>query len=144
MRAIIAAVAVAAALAGPARAKVIASCGPLTGYSYFFPHELRKESGWQDGRVGSINVFVKSGDKLDLIITGKSVSGEGTWTRSASDYGAPVLNVGGKPGEIMHILVAWGPATEIYSLDLKGKTLALTSHKTGLLHLMHAMVGPCE
>ena len=144
MRSIIAAAAVTAALAGPVRGEVIASCGPLAGHAYYHPDSAMKESGWQDSQVGSISVFTKSGDKLDLIITGKSMTGDGTWTRSASDHGAPVLHVGGTPGQVMHLLVAWGPVTELYSLDLKGKTLALASLKTGMFHSVQAMVGSCE
>ncbi|MCY4551067.1 MAG: hypothetical protein OXC28_22170 [Defluviicoccus sp.] len=143
MRTIIAA-AVAVLLAGPAGAEIIASCGPLAGHSYFYPHEFSKEPGWRDGSIKTTTIFVKSGDKLDLIIKGKNLLGEGTWTRSASDYGAPVVQVGGKAGEIMHILVAWGPDTELYSLDLKRKMVGLVAHKTSVADLTRAMVGRCE
>ena len=127
-----------------AKAEVIASCGPLVGHSYFYPDKLRKDSGWSDGSLKTTTIFVKSGDKLDLIIKGKELLGEGTWTRSASDYGAPVVLVGGARKEVLHILVAWGQDTELYSLDLKRKMLALVSHKAGLLDVTHAMVGKCE
>ena len=125
----------------PVRAEVIASCGPLSGYSYFFEDELSDTWGWEEGPVNSITIFTRSGDELDVIIR-HELGGE-DWTRSASDYGAPVLMVGGT-GEIMHILVAWGLVTELYSLDMKRKTLALVSHKTGLIDVTHAMVGECE
>ena len=129
-----------------AKAEVIASCGPLAGYSYFYPDKLQKDSGWKGGPTNSTNstsVFVRSDDKLDLIIKGKDLTGK-SWTRSASDYGVPVLMVGGKPGEILHIVVPWGPHTELYSLDLNRKMLALVSHKAGLVDVTHAMVGKCE
>ena len=126
-----------------AKAEVIASCGPLAGHSYFYPHELAKKSGWTEESVNSTTIFVRSGGKLDLIIKSKDLSGK-TWTRSASDYDAPVLMVGGKPGEILHIVVPWGPHTELYSLDLNRKMLALVSHKAGLVDVTHAMVGKCE
>ena len=127
-----------------AKAEVIASCGPLAGHSYWFANKFRTESEWRDERLDVSMVFIRSGDKLDLILTGEKLVGKGTWTRSASDYGVPVVLVGGKPGEIMHILVAWGPDTALYSLDLKRKMLALAIHKTSAVDLMRAMVGKCE
>ncbi len=127
----------------PSHAEVIASCGPLAGHSYFYPHELSKEFGWKEGPLNATTIFTKSGDKLDMIIKSKELFGEGDWTRSASDYGAPVYEVGGR-GEITHILVLWGTVTELYSLDMKRKMLALVSHKTGLVDVTHAMVGKCE
>ena len=125
------------------KAEVIASCGPLAGYKYF-ASAARGEPGWVEDRVSAINVFIRSEEKLDLIITGKGLTTGTTWTRSASDYGAPVVNVGGVAGEVMHIVVAWGAHTELYALDLKRKTLAVAGHKTGLLSGTLAMVGPCE
>ncbi len=145
MRKIIAAAGLAVMLAGPAGAKVIASCGPLAGHGYYFPLPWTKpgELGWEEEQLNSTSVLVKSGETLDLIITGRKPGGGGTWTRSASDYGAPVVKVGGSK-DIWHVLVAWGPDTELYSFDLKRKQLALTAHKTGLLDLARVLVGPCE
>ena len=47
-------------------------------------------------------------------------------------------------GSIRHILILWGPFTELYALDTEKKILSLVSHKSGLGKVNHAFVGKCE
>ena len=65
------------------------------------------------------------------------------WTRSASAYGATVVEVNSAES-VRHILVVWSGATEPYALDMKRKTLTLLSHKMGTVDVAHAFVDMCE
>lgn len=122
-------------------AKIIASCGPLAGYSYFYEDDLHDSEGWEEAKITGTTIFTRSGDDLDVII--QSSVGDENWTRSASDEGAPIAVVNA-PGEVLHIIVIWDFATELYALDLKRKTFSLISHKAGIIDVTHALVGPCE
>ena len=128
-------------LALPARSEVIASCGPLSGYSHYFENDFSDTAGWDEGAILGTTVFTKSGTDLDVIIS--HPLGEENWTRSASDYGAPVIEVNAGDG-FRHIIVVWLDSTEFYALDMKRKTVTLLSHKTGLVDVAHALVGECE
>lgn len=126
----------------PASAAVIASCGSMKGYSYFHRDGPRdNESGWVRDSVKTTTIFLGT-DKVEEVVLKSELGGE-DWTRSASDYGAPVVEVT-RQGSIRHILVAWGPVTELYALDTEKKTVSLVSHKSGLIRLTHASVGECE
>ena len=126
----------------PANAAVIASCGPMEGYSYFHRDELTGGApGWRQGSLETTTVFLGS-DKVEEVVLKSKLSGE-DWTRSASDYGAPVIEVT-RQGAIRHILVLWGPVTELYALDTEKKTLSLVSQKSGVVKVTHAFVGTCE
>ena len=121
-----------------ANAAVIASCGPMEGYSYYFRNELAgNEPGWEQGSLKTTMIFLGT-DKVEEVIL-KSED----WTRSASDYGAPVVEVT-RQGSIRHILILWGLATELYALDTEKKILSLVSHKSGTVKVTHAFVGKCE
>lgn len=143
MRCPISAALVAAFLASPAAANVIASCGPLSGHSYFPKDEFRSEGEWaEDGISDGVTIFIGSDAVEDVII--KSTLSDEPWTRSASDYGAPVVEVY-REGAIRHVVVLWGPVTEVYKLDTENKVFSLVSQKGGgLLNSTLAMVGPCE
>ena len=125
-----------------ASAGVIASCGPMDGYSYFFGSELAgDEPGWERGSLDTTTIFLGT-DKVEEVVLKSRLSGE-DWTRSASDYGAPVIEVT-RIGSIRHVLILWGPATELYALDTEKKSLSLVSQKSGLTRVTHAYVGKCE
>ena len=125
----------------PAQAEILASCGSLAGHIYFFEYgDLAAE--WTEGEIKGTTIFVQSGDRLDVIIKGKDLKGD-SWTRSASDYGAPVTEVN-RVGNVRHILVVWDDATELYLLDTDRKIFSLVSQKSGLVPGMHAYVGECE
>ena len=129
------------ACALPTHAEIIASCGPSAGYSYFYEADLHDAEGWEEARITGTTIFTRSGDDLDVII--QSTVNDENWTRSASDYGAPVAVVN-EAGDALHIIVIWDSATELYALDLKRKMFSVVSHKAGIIDVTHAMVGPCE
>ena len=125
-----------------ASAAVIASCGPMEGYSYFFRNELAgNEPGWEQGSLDTTTIFLGT-DKVEEVVLKSRLGGE-DWTRSASDYGAPVIEVT-REGSIRHVLILWGPVTELYALDTEKKSLSLVSQKSGLVTVTHAYVGKCE
>ena len=125
-----------------ASAEVIASCGSMDGYSYFFGGELAdNEPGWVRDSLDTTTIFLGA-DKVEEVVLKSRLSGE-DWTRSASDYGAPVIEVT-RDGSIRHVLILWGPVTELYALDTEKKSLSLVSHKSGLIRVTHAYVGKCE
>ena len=125
-----------------ANAAVIASCGLMEGYSYFFRNELAgNEPGWEQGSLKTTTIFLGT-DKVEEVILKSELGGE-DWTRSASDYGATVVEVT-RQGSIRHILILWGPVTELYALDTEKKILSLVSHKSGMVKVTHAFVGKCE
>ena len=124
------------------QAAVIASCGPSSGYSHFYENDLGGTVGWTEGELKSTNIFIGSDEVSDVIIKGKGLQGE-NWTRSASDYGASVIEVN-RVGSIRHILVIWRGITELYLLDTAKKTFSLVSQKSGLIDVTHAFVGKCE
>ena len=125
-----------------ANAAVIASCGPMEGYSYFFGDELAgNEPGWERGSLDTTTIFLGT-DKVEEVVLKSRLSGE-DWTRSASGYRAPVIEVT-REGSIRHVLILWGPVTELYALDTKRKSISLVSQKSGLVTVTHAYVGKCE
>ena len=125
-----------------ANAAVIASCGPMEGYSYFYRNELAGNApGWVQGPLKGTMIFLGTDQVEDVVL--KSPLGGEDWTRSASDYDAFVVEVA-RQGSIRHILILWGPITELYALDTEKKTLSLVSHKSGLVKVTHAFVGKCE
>lgn len=125
-----------------ANAAVIASCGPMDGYSYFFGNELAGIApGWERDSLNTTTIFMGT-DKVEEVVLKSRLSGK-DWTRSASDYGAPVIEVI-REGSIRHILILWGPVTELYALDTEKKNLSLVSQKSGLVEVTHAYVGKCE
>ena len=136
-------------LAMPAHADVIASCDLQNGYSYYFPLEHfdgRVEDGhWTDGSLESTTIFVGDGNVVTDVITSSDglADEDETWTRSASDYGAPVYEVW-REGDERVVIVLWGPHVEVYLLDMKAKIASLASQKTGLVTVTHAFVGSCE
>ena len=129
------------ACALPTHAEIIASCGPLAGYSYFYEDDLHDSEGWEEAKITGTTIFTRTDDDLDVII--QSTVGDENWTRSASDEGAPVAVVNA-PGDALHIIVIWDFATELYALDPKRKTLSIISHKAGIIDVTHALVGSCE
>ncbi len=125
-----------------ANAAVIASCGPMEGYSYFYRNELAGDApGWEQGSLKTTTIFLGT-DKVEEVLLKSKLGGE-DWTRSASDYGASVFEVT-RQGSIRHILILWGPVTELYALDTEKKILSLVSHKSGVVKVTHAFVGKCE
>ena len=125
-----------------ANAAVIASCGPMEGYSYFYGNEFAGNApGWEQGSLKTTTIFLGT-DKVEEVVL-KSKLSEEDWTRSTSDYGALVVEVT-RQGSIRHILILWGPVTELYALDTEKKNLSLVSQKSGLVEVTHAYVGKCE
>ena len=124
------------------QADVIASCGPSRGHSYFYESDLVEDFGWEEGRLESSVIFIGDDVVSDVIIKGKDLEGK-DWTRSASDYGAPVFEVN-RVGDIRHILIVWRGDTELYMVDTAKKVFALVSHKSGMIEVTHAFVGECE
>ena len=125
-----------------ANAAVIASCGPMEGYSYFYRNELAGNApGWKQGSLKVTTIFLGT-DKIEEVVLKSKLAGD-DWTRSASDYGAPVIEVT-RQGSIRHVLILWGPVTELYALDTEKKILSLVSQKSGLVKVTHAFVGKCE
>ena len=126
----------------PANAAVIASCGPMEGYSYFYRNKLAGNSpGWTQDSVKTTTIFLGT-DKGEEVVMKSKLGGE-DWTRSASDYGAPVVEVT-RQGSARHILILWGPVTELYALDTEKKILSLVSQKSGVVKVTNAFVGTCE
>ena len=114
----------------------------MEGYSYFFENELAgNQPRWERGSLDTTTIFLGA-DKIEEVVLKSKLSGE-DWTRSASDYGAPVIEVT-REGSIRHVLILWGPVTELYALDTEKKTLSLVSQKSGLVRVTHAFVGKCE
>ena len=134
--------AAALATAITAQAEIIASCGPLEGYSYF-PGDasVGVEPKWVSGPLPSAIIFIGTGRVEDVIL--KSTLKEEDWTRSASDYGANVHEIF-RDGPVRQILVLWGPVTELYALDTEKKVLTLVSQKSGFIKVSHAFAGECE
>ena len=125
-----------------ANAAIIASCGSMKGYSYFFRNELAGNSpGWERGSLKTTTIFLGT-DKVKEVVLKSTLRGQ-DWTRSTSDYGAQVYEVA-RQGSIRHILILWGPVTELYALDTEKKSLSLVSQKSGLIKVTHAFVGKCE
>ena len=56
----------------------------------------------------------------------------------------PYTTFDNSSGSIRHILILWGPVTELYALDTEKKNLSLVSQKSGLVEVTHAFVGKCE
>ena len=126
-----------------AHAAVIASCGPMEGYSYFFRNEAAgNEPGWAQGPLNSTIIFLGTDKVEDVVLKSTDMVGD-SWTRSASDYGAPVFEVN-RFGAVRHVLIVWFEATELYALDLEKKTVSLVSQKAGLIDVTHPFVGKCE
>ena len=134
-----------AAVAGDgisANAAVIASCGPMEGYSYFYRNELIGNApGWEQGSLKATTIFLGT-DKIEEVVLKSKLDGK-DWTRSASDYGASVVEVT-RQGSIRHVLILWGTVTELYALDTEKKILSLVSQKSGFVKVTHAFVGKCE
>ena len=125
-----------------ANAAVIASCGDMEGYSYFYRDGLAGYTpDWKQGSLKATIIFLGT-DKVEEVVLSSKL-GEEDWTRSASDYGAPVIEVA-RQGSIRHILILWGPVTELYALDTEKKIIALVSHKSGIVKVTNAFVGKCE
>ena len=93
----------------------------------------------------STTIFVGGNNVVtDVIISSEGLANEDeTWTRSASDYGAPVYEVW-QEGEKRLVIVLWGHIVEVYLLDMGARLVSLVSQKTGLVTVTHALVGPCE
>ena len=83
----------------------------MGGYSYFYRSELAgNAAGWEQGSVKTTTIFLGT-DKVEEVVLKSKLGGE-DWTRSASDYGAKVVEVT-REGSIRHILILWGPATTL-------------------------------
>jgi hypothetical protein len=131
-----------AAVVSPSKAAVIATCGPSEGYSYFFPDRSVNATGeWTQGPLNSVMIFIGDDKVSDVIIKGKI--GEDDWTRSASDYGAPVYEIN-REDSLRHVLIFWGPHTELYAIDTHEKVFSMVSQKSGLVRGTHIFVGKCE
>ena len=132
--------------AASADAGIMASCGPMEGYSHYhsFPVDgSAPKARWNRGPLETVMIFLGTDKVEDVVLKGK-LNGK-DWTRSASDYGAPVIEVFQRE-TARHILIPWGSATELYALDTGKKTLSLVSQKDhlGVLKVVHAFVGTCE
>ena len=127
-----------------AQAQVIASCGPLAGYSYHHGDEsVGVKPEWSQDSINGATIFMGTDAVEDVIL--KSSLGSETWTRSASDYGAIIRSIHhDETGSLRHVVVIWGPVAEVYALDLERKTLSLVSQKSGAIRLTTAFVGKCE
>lgn len=55
-----------------AQAEILASCGSLSGQSYFF-EDGSIDAEWTEAEIKSTFIFMKSGDALDVIIKGKDL-----------------------------------------------------------------------
>ena len=65
-----------------ANAAVIASCGPMEGYSYFYRNELAGNApGWDQGSLKVTTIFLGTDQVEDVVL--KSKLGGEDWTRSA-------------------------------------------------------------
>ncbi len=125
-----------------ANAAVIASCGPMEGYSYFIHDELAgNEAEWVRDSLESTTIFMGT-DKIEDVVI-KSRLGEEDWTRSASDYDADVMELP-REGSIRRVLIYWGPVIELYAVDMAKKSLSLVSQKSRPIKVMHAYAGKCE
>ena len=131
-----------AAMVLPANAGVIASCGFMEGYSCFYGDAIAGSGPRRDQGLMETTTIFLGADKVEEVVLKSKLGGE-DWTRSASDYGAPVIEVY-REGTVRHILVPWGPVTELYSLDTAKKILSLVSQKSGVVNVVHAFVGTCE
>ena len=127
----------------PANAGVIASCGLTEGYDYYPGDEvISVEPEWVQGNWKLTVVFMGTAKVEDVILTGKDANGE-DWTRSASDYNATVVEVA-RRGSARHVLLLWGPVTEIYAFDTEKKSSSMLTQKSGLSKVTRAVVGKCE
>ena len=129
----------------PVTAGVIASCGPMEGYTYYFGNELNDyESEWAHEPMVSMTIFLGSEEVEEVVITGKGLTpDEESWTRSSADYNAVVAEIF-REGSLRHILVHWGPTTELYAINTENKTVSLVAVKGGVIDLARAIVGKCE
>ena len=62
---------VVAATATTGQAAIIASCGPSSGYSYFYENDLGGIVGWSEAELKSTTIFIGSDKVSDVIIKGK-------------------------------------------------------------------------
>ena len=125
-----------------AQAEIIASCGPLEGYSYFLGDKsVGIEPEWVRESLPGSTIFIGN-EKVEDVILKSTLKGE-PWTRSASDYDALVYEIF-RDGAVRQIMVLWGPVTEVYALDTEKKTLTLVAQKSGLIKVTRAFVGECE
>ena len=133
------------AFSQPLLADVIASCGPMAGYTHYFGNaKFDVDPSWNSEDMKSTTIFLGD-DKVDeVVIKSKGLKeGEESWTRSSKDYKAGVFELY-REGSVRHVLVHWGPAIELYSINTETKTIALAAVKSGLLELARVFVGKCE
>ena len=107
---------------------------PMLSHSYFLEVTVL--------RLDSTIIFLGTDTVEDVVLKSKDLVGD-NWTRSASDYGAPVFEVN-RFDTVRHVLVIWFEATELYALDLEKNSISLVSQKVGLVDVTHAFVGMCE
>ena len=125
-----------------ANAGVIASCGSMEGYTYHFQNShTGKDTQWVRDSLSSTTIFMGT-DKIEEVVLKSKLAGD-DWTRSASDYGATVVELN-REGSFRHILIHWGSTTELYALDTENKTVSLVSQKSKPFRLTVALVGKCE
>ena len=125
-----------------ANAGVIASCGSMEGYTYHFQDNgAGKDTQWVRDSLNSTTIFLGT-NKVEEVVLKSKMAGD-DWTRSASDYGATVVELN-RVGSFHHVLVHWGSATELYALDTENKTVSLVSQKSKPFRLTVALVGKCE
>lgn len=146
--------AVAALLVGPvgfakaqAGIEVIARCGPLNGFAYFFPgpNMAPNETGWQSDRIsnGSFMLVKDRAGEFDIIFTDASRR-----TLSATSDGAKVISLREGPDTYI-VLSVYAGLVEVYmfKLDPRGggsMTISQTRH-AGPVPVIKAgvMVAPC-
>lgn len=125
-----------------ANAAVIASCGPMKGYTYHFQEDSPDgKTQWIQDALNSTTIFLGK-DKVEEVVIKSSLAGD-SWTRSATEYGATVAEIN-RDGLFRHIMIFWGSATEIYALDMENKLVSLVSQKSNPFKLTLAFVGKCE
>ncbi len=125
-----------------ANAGVIASCGSMEGYTYHFRNDRAdNDAQWVQDSLNSTTIFLGT-DKVEEVVLKSKLAGE-DWTRSASDYGATVVELN-REGPFRRVLIHWGPVTELYALDTENKTVSLVSQKSRPFRLTVALAGKCE
>jgi hypothetical protein len=128
--------------------EVVARCGPLDGFAYFFPtpNMAANETGWQRDRIsnGSFMLVRDRAGQFDIIFTDATRR-----TLSATSDGARVIALREGP-ETYIVLSVYAGLVEVYmfKLDPRGggsMTLSQTRHAAPVPVIKAGvMVAPCD
>jgi hypothetical protein len=129
-------------VSGPAWAEIVARCGELQGYAYYYPGLIvkQKDMGFTDDKIsgGSITITNINGE-YDVIYTDLSRS-----NMSSRADGAQIIVLGNNKVHLSLLVVYPGATGEIYSYHRPSNTMTLLQHKfRGAITASKLMVAEC-